>query len=122
MIFFCTMPLFSAEFYDSGTEFSRHCSGLDLSGKQLTNQQEADQKACNAYVQGLSDGVTVQHIWSKSHGDKVPADFCLLGHNISPAGKLGIVLRYLRDHPDRAQLRAVIPVSEALHESFPCQK
>jgi len=113
-------PLFSSEFYDSGTEFLKRCSGLDVSDKQLANQHKADHMACNAYVEGLSDGVAVQHIWSKSHGDKVPADFCLVGHNVSRADKLSIVLQYLRDYPERAQLRAAIAVSEALHERFPC--
>lgn len=110
------------EFYESGTAFLTTCSAVDrVPGKQQDTIELAVARACQSYVLGLIDGVDLQHMWSKSHGDQTKAAFCVQFENLPSVQVVDAVLQYLRDNPDRRRFRASIAVEEALHNKFPCR-
>lgn len=110
------------EFYSSGTAFLSVCSAVDrVKGKQQSSTDLADARACQSYVRGVVDGVTVQHIWSRSHGDPSKAAFCVQFEKLPPVQIVDAVLRYLRDNPDKQRFDASIAVEEVLHNRFPCR-
>jgi len=110
------------QFYYSGSEFLRVCSA-EIRVKQggQSAGDIADARACESYVAGVADGVGVQHIWSRAHGDQTVAAFCEQFKNVSAARLVEAVLQYLRDNPDRGRFRASIAVEEVLHKKFPCK-
>lgn len=124
-VFTVSSGLLAQRVAESGTQFLKTCSTVERiePGKQ-TGSSLADAKACEAYVIGVIDGVEIQHIWSKSHGDPTAADFCIeipaTQTDSDATDWIRTVLRYIRENPDRAQFRSVVVVTEALHRAFPC--
>ena len=109
------------QFYGSGTDFLRTCSAVDrVQRREQSASDLVDARACESYVAGVSDGVTVQHIWSRSQGDKTVAAFCVQFENVPSEQLVHAVLQYLRENPDRGRFRASIAVEEVLHKKFPC--
>ena len=49
------------------------------------------------------------------------AAFCDKFDGVPIEKKVHVVLEYLRNNPERAQLRAIVGVEEALHKAFPCR-
>jgi len=110
------------EFFESGTAFLKSCSAVDrVPGKEQNSVDVATARACQSYVLGIADGVDLQHMWSKSHGDQTKAAFCVQFEHLPTAQLVDAVLQYLRDNPDRRRFRAAIGVEEALHNKFPCK-
>lgn len=110
------------EFFESGTAFLKSCSAVDrVRGKEQDPVDGATAQACQSYVLGIADGVDLQHMWSRSHGDQTKAAFCVQFEHLPTAQLVDAVLQYLRDNPDRQRFRAAIAVEEALHNKFPCK-
>jgi len=108
------------QFYDSGDGFLRVCSAPIHRGEQIADDV-TDARACESYVAGLADGVVLQHIWSRSHGDRTPAAFCVQFEDVPTPKLVEAVLQYLKENPDRKSYRASIAVEEVLHAKFPCK-
>jgi hypothetical protein len=107
------------QFYDSGIAFLRVCSAVNR--VQQSASDIADARACESYVVGLADGIAIEHIWSKSHGDKTTAASCVEFENVPPPALVRAVLQYIGENPDRKRFRASIAVEEVLHKKFPCK-
>jgi hypothetical protein len=109
-------------FYHSGTEFLHVCSAeIRVEHGGQSARDAADALACESYVAGVADGVAVQHIWSRSHGDQTVAAFCKQFEDVPASRIVEAVLQYLRENPDRGRFRASIAVEEVLHKKFPCK-
>ena len=109
------------QFYDSGITFLDTCSAVNrLQTGHPGPRDTAHAQACESYVSGIADGVTLQHIWSRSHGDTGKAAFCIQFKNAPPPRLVDAVLQYLREHPEKRTFRAAIAVEEVLHSRFPC--
>ncbi len=111
------------QFYDSGDAFLQTCSAVNrVQPRGQRARDAADARACENYIAGLADGVALQHMWSRSHGDRSAAAFCVQFENVPPARLVDEVLQYLRDNPERRHFRAAIAVEEVLHKKFPCKE
>lgn len=115
-----SVRLTAQEFYSSGAEFLRTCSAVDRLTEKPKDTDLKDARACQTYVAGVADGVALQHIWSRSRGDKTTAAFCVTFGNVPSSRLVDAVLQYLRDNPDRQHFHASIAVEEVLHHKFPC--
>jgi len=111
------------EFYDSGTDFLSTCSVVDrVKGKAQSAADMADARACQSFVRGVVDGVALQHMWSRSHGDQTKAAFCVQFEKLPSVQLVEAVLQYLRDNPERRRFGAAVAIEETLHNKFPCRR
>lgn len=109
------------QFYDTGSEFLRLCSAVTRIERVSDVPRDiSDARACESYVAGLADGIELQHTWSRSHGDRSKAAFCVQFENAPTPRLVSTVLQYLRENPDRRRFRAAIAVEEVLHRTYPC--
>ncbi len=76
--------------------------------------------ACDAYLSGLTDGVTLAKINGRNEGDaNAPAGFCVPAtENI--AAMRAKVLTWLKAHSDSLGKPVGESVFVALHDSYPC--
>ena len=104
---------------DSGNAFLRICSVLDQ--EKLSAAETSDALACFSFVTGVWQGVEVEIEYAKLLKQTKPArPYCVPG--TVEYGQYGkIVLKYIRNHPEQAQLMTAQLVMLALRDAFPCR-
>ena len=111
---------------ESGNDFVRICAIVNrvdqVDHGHLSEQEMVDAGTCVGYLMGLTDGVGMQHMFSKAYGDKSDAVYCFPDEGIPLVQQLRIVLKYINDNPERAHLRTGTLAAEAFHKAFPCSK
>ena len=71
------------------------------------------------YIQGLSAGVDETITFATGKGYAVPLPFCI-PDGVEVKQSVIIVLKYIRDHPEKAHIRASTLAMTALQKAFPC--
>ena len=95
-----------AELRNSGSEYARAC------GPTAQGQPSQHAAACNIWLTGVMDGLQAYN----SNLKTIPL-FDAANVTVGQVSK--IVLKYIADHPDRADLPAAAIVLGALEENFP---
>ena len=109
--------------WESGNAFVRFCSVID---KPSNNQAEVAQGAvCATYVRGLSDCIALEAAFLSAE-DKTNAGkpYCSQETSgVEEGQKVRILLKYIRNNPEKAHLPAPILFTYAMREAFPaCPK
>jgi Rap1a immunity proteins len=79
-----------------------------------------DSGLCVGYIEGATDGLDVANdVLERRYG--VPRPFCV------PAGatvgqRHDIVVKYLKDNPDKRHNESALLIGLALHEAWPCSR
>jgi hypothetical protein len=107
----------------SGNAFLRWCSSIEKKESNMTRDDFAHQILCDGYVEGFIHGVQMESVYAgvMTGGKEAPILFCFskVGEN---AQLVRIVLKYIRNHPEKAQLSGPQLVGEAFQQAFPCGK
>jgi hypothetical protein len=109
---------------ETGNGFERLCSVVEKIG--TSNFQPSDNDLamlghCTGYVKGIKDGVSLAMGAASvtAPGSLQIMSFC------TPDGAthgqlVKVVLKYIRDNPDKEHLLTALLITEAFHKSFPC--
>ncbi|MFC1816365.1 Rap1a/Tai family immunity protein [Thermodesulfobacteriota bacterium] len=100
-----------------GNELLKQCiAGLKVLNnvKNLSKIEYMDAAFCAGLVQGITDSYRIYRL-SKT----IPSS-CLPGKVINKSQATRIVVKYLREHPERLHLHESNLVIDALSEAFPC--
>jgi len=113
-------PLMAEEVLEeSGNAFLRQCSVVEKD-YDLTSADKSNQMACAAYVSGFVEGVSAAITFSRSKGESPSSPYCT--DSDMEAGQLvRVVLKYIRSHPETAQLRTFVLVTRAFQAAYPCR-
>ncbi|MGA2903984.1 MAG: Rap1a/Tai family immunity protein [Candidatus Korobacteraceae bacterium] len=106
---------------DSGNAFVRTCSGIDRGDKDKTNVDLQKEVACVGYISGLVDGVTAEIAFTQWEIHKnVPGPYCL-PEEVENGQLIRVVLKYVKDHPEKAHMRTGPLAVLAWQKAFPCR-
>jgi hypothetical protein len=129
LVVFCALsiPAFPAsQLSDSGNDFLSECSTLDKEASSLTNVEMLKNLSCVFYIRGLMDGTTYEDariLAESSVKLKLPAyPFCLPAESVQFLQLGRVVLKYIRDNPEKAHLQTSVLVFAAVRNAFPCSK
>jgi hypothetical protein len=97
------------------------CSVVEKEKSNWTDADLNDISTCNGYVRGLATGVEAEQSYAEAATGKkvIPAPFCLPDE--IPNGQIvRIVLKSIRDNPDKSHEGTAILIMGALGHAFPC--
>jgi hypothetical protein len=118
-----SVPAFSANhLYDSGNDFLSECSALERANdSNLTHLDMAKNVQCLSYVQGSIDGAFYENarIGMTGKAKAPPLPYCL-PEDVSGIQLARVVLKYVRNNPEKAHMATVVLVFMALEDAFPC--
>jgi Rap1a immunity proteins len=105
-----------------GSSLLAKCS-LDvraLDGEKLSSADIAEGAFCTGYVSGIHD--TDYMVQMLEEHEKIT----LMKHacppsNVSTEQAVRVVVKYLRDNPERLHMPAAVLVTDAIRRSFPCK-
>jgi len=95
-----------ADFVSSGNAFLRICQPRD-------EKRAFTRGVCSGYVIGVADGVAM-----------LTADspyFCSSA-NVENGQKYDVVVKYIKEHPEKAHLQTPHLIVDAMIDAFPCPK
>jgi len=97
----------AVDFSSSGNDFLRVCE------QPLSEKGYFLDGACRAYIVGVSDGIAMMQ--------KDAPLFCV-PLDVDNNQKYSVVVKYLKDHPEKTHLQARRLILEATVNAFPCAK
>ena len=113
-------PLMAEEVLEeSGDAFLRQCSVVEKD-HDLTSADKSNQMVCAAYVSGFVEGASAAITFSRSKGESPSSLYCT-DSNMEAGRLVRVVLKYIRSHPETAQLRTFVLVTRAFQAAYPCR-
>jgi hypothetical protein len=106
-------------FWESGNDFVRYCSSIEKGDVAIDLTELTRGMHCMGYIQGLSAGVAETITFGTEKGYAVPVPFCI-PEGVEVKQSVIIVLKYIRDHPEKAHIQASTLAMAALQKAFPC--
>jgi hypothetical protein len=94
--------------WHSGNTFLSTCSLAYKTSDELTEAQLITTEPCLPYVRGLDDGMGL-----------LRARFCE-PDNVTNGQLLQILVKFIRDNPEKAHLRTAVLYLAAMEKAFPC--
>lgn len=104
---------------ESGNAFLRQCSVVERD-HDLTSADKSNQMVCAAYVSGFVEGASAAITFSQSKGESTSSLYCT-DSNTETRRLVRVVLKYIRSHPETAELRTFVLVTRAFQEAYPCR-
>ncbi len=106
---------------DSGNAFVRLCSAADEPGNSsFSNEQVVVAMDCMAYVRGVVDGIELSSRLAEFKTKQNALKLFCRPDNVEGGQMVRIVLRFIRDHPERAQFLTEILILKSMENAFPC--
>jgi Ssp1 endopeptidase immunity protein Rap1a len=109
----------------SGNAFAQTCSkvaGVVASGTANVRDQDlANAGLCTGYLAGLADGIEAESNALLVKGKRPVLLYCA-PKNVERGQEVEIVLKYIREHPEKAHIRTAGLATIALTQAFPCPK
>lgn len=89
-------------------------------GEKLSSADAAEGSFCMGYLLGSHDtDYMVQTL--EEHGKITLMKHACVPSNVSTAQIIRVVVKYLRDNPERLNMPAPVLVTDAIRSSFPCK-
>jgi hypothetical protein len=103
----------------SGNAFQRLCTVIDKTDPE-TNVDIEHAVACIGYVEGVVQGISEEANYAHAMtNQEPPRPFCL-PENSDNGQLIRVVLKYIRNHPEKAHLQTSLLATLALRDAFPC--
>jgi|CZKR01.1.fsa_nt_gi hypothetical protein len=101
---------------------SGYMDGNDLLEKCDSASSSVDRTECLGYVAGVMDAaVTMLNSLRAASSTKVPAMYCLPTGGIQLGQASRVILKWLKDHPEKQHLRGDLLIMMAMSDAFPCK-
>jgi hypothetical protein len=102
----------------TGNELLTICEHADAPDSEVTTNQQWDTMHCVGYISGVTDANTAWWDFKPEvHGGP---NYCLVG-GVNNGQVFRVVVKYLREHPERLHFPAARLINEALTRAFPCK-
>jgi hypothetical protein len=108
--------------YDSGNAFARECSSMSKQTTEMTGAEINSNVQCAVYVKGLFDGIQAERtrVSVLDQAKVSTAFFCEDRFNDTENGQVvRILLKYIRDNPEKANQPVGALFMFAMREAFP---
>jgi len=126
VVLFCALtalPAFPTEQpYESGNAYLRVCSVLEKDADTIQGDNELRFIQCLAYVQGLYDGIVFEAEYATMFDKRTAARPFCVPENLETGQMARILLKFLRNNPDKAHLQTKMLFGAALKDVFACPK
>jgi len=118
LTFVSSIPVFgSSSAALDGNEILRRCSpGLEKT--DLTAMENAEYIYCMGYIAGVMDAAVFMHTMSDEKN--TVWRWCGPADGIAGGQAARIVVKWLKNNPEKLHLRGDTLIIAALHEAFPC--
>lgn len=106
---------------ESGAVFAETCTSIDKAQVNFRSRDLLNVGTCAGYVKGFSDAMNVSYINSvQQKKDPGRIGYCI-PDNSSMKQLIHVVLKYIKDHPEREHEQTAALVISAFRRSFPCR-
>jgi hypothetical protein len=106
--------------YADGNRLLLSCQALDSTARDY--QTGLDRVYCLGYVSGVYDASkTLRYSVAQARAETLPPLFCDPDGGIEIGQAARIVLKWLRNNPEKLHLEGDISVLQALRDAFPCK-
>jgi hypothetical protein len=99
----------------SGNAFLRLCSGVEKENVDLEWPM-----ACLGYVSGFIEGVDFGSKFSAYKSGRKPSEPYCIPENVENGQLVSVILKYIRDQPEKAHLRTGTLIVFAFEKAYPC--
>ena len=116
---FCLVPRVHASGLVDGNQLLKQCQAVinREAGQHLTGDEEDDSLLCLAYIEGTLD---TQGAVQDMHPDLKTFRYCI-PDNVPLVQSVRIIVKFLKEHPDKLHIRASLLLLGALSDAFPCK-
>ena len=106
----------------SGNDFLASCSVIEKPSEQLTDVDFLKLGTCWGFMQGLEEGIGLSFAAvNKREGSMADLGVCFPSEGtVTTEQSTRIVLKYIREHPEKAHERTATLVVVAMKTAFPC--
>jgi hypothetical protein len=115
----CFVPRMYATGFVSGNELLKQCQATlnREANPQVSRDEQDDSLLCVAYIDGAMDtqGQTLE-----LHPDLKTFRYCL-PDNVPLIQSVRVIVKFLKEHPEKLHMRASLLISVALVDVFPCK-
>jgi hypothetical protein len=108
----------------SGNDFVASCSLIEKPSEQLTEVDFLKLGTCWGFMQGLEEGIGLSFaVVNKGEGSIADLGICFPSEGtVTTEQSTRVVLKYIREHPEKAHERTATLVVLAMKNAFPCNK
>jgi hypothetical protein len=106
----------------TGNEMLRHCSMVEQALSGQTPSSSLLHTVEDAYKQGMCVGGIAGILFLANAATKTTAHAICIPSTVSTAQSLTVVVRYLRNHPEKLNDAFASLVLDALREAWPCKR
>jgi hypothetical protein len=89
-------------------------------GEKLSSADAVDGSFCMGYISGIHDMDYAVQMLEENEKITLMKHACIPS-NVSTAQVMRVVVKYLRDNPERLHMPASVLVTDAIRSSFPCK-
>lgn len=112
-------PSNDEQVWDSGNAFLSMCHELGKPTEELTTMQMEHANWCMAYLNGVSDGVSLEVTLSNQAGNLALLPYCI-PPDVKKIQVYLVVIKYVQDNPAQAHLPTATLYGKAMKAAFPC--
>ena len=109
----------------TGNSFLRTCSAIDkMENGEMTNSEMVFVAGCSGYLEGLGAGTALAASTAAAKGSPEILDkiaFCI-PDGVNFGQEVRVVLKFIRENPEKAHLPTGVLATIALKRAFPCSK
>lgn len=109
---------------DDGNKLLERCRDVQVvldGGRVGLDGKPTDAGFCMGYIGGVKDGLWSAQIMAEKQGAS-GTGVCLPRLSIEHGQAVRVVLKWLKDHPNRLHENSVVLTLSAFQEAFPCSK
>jgi len=112
-------PSHDEQVWDSGSAFLSMCHDLGKPSEELTTIQMEHANWCMAYINGVSDGVSLEVTLSNQSGNVALLPYCV-PPDVKRIQEYLVLIKYVQDNPGQAHLPTATLYGRAMKAAFPC--
>lgn len=118
----CLLPIILVASANSEDDFNFTASANDFLRlcEAKENQATVMTGACTGYVQGVIDGFDAAFIFGQTARHEPPKGFFCTPPESTMGQKYRVVVKFMKDHPEKDHLPVNGIVVEAIVKAFPC--
>jgi|SRR5215468_1255643 len=116
---FCAVPKLQATGLESGNNLLKYCQAAEknLNGQSLSLEELRNAMMCIGYF----EGVLGDHgVYQGANPNYQMIRFCI-GDDMPISQGIRVLVKFLREHPEKLQMRGSLLIEVAMSEALPCK-
>ncbi len=105
----------------TGNGFLKLCSSIDRIGTgEISDSDFADLGVCTGYILGFGAGLRLANALTEVQGAAIKKVLYCVPDEVTVGQQIRVVLKYIRERPEKAHFPTSALAAVALKQAFPC--